>query len=145
MFADSLSDSVGERLKIERKRLGLTQAAFGKKIGVGRIAVLRNELGDRCPDANYLLACQKIGVNVMYVLNGRTVARLDFARMEYSIKALLEMLRDLDSNVDVKTLTAAVIQFYESSSDSNFEQKQLHRNISMEPGVFTSEENDGRF
>lgn len=124
MFVDLLKESLGSRLKKERKRLGLTQAGFASKIGVGRIAVLRNELGERCPDANYLLSCQKIGVNIFYVLNGELEDRLDFARMESSIKLLLEMLRDLDGEVDVKTLTSALIQFYLSSSKSNFENKR---------------------
>jgi transcriptional regulator with XRE-family HTH domain len=114
--------SLGARLKKERKRLGLTQAQFASKVGVGRLNVMRNELGERCPDADYLLSCQKIGVNIFFVLNGSTEEKLDFARMESSVKFLLEILRDLDDNVDVKTLTSAVIQFYSSTSKDGLEQ-----------------------
>lgn len=145
MLVVKLNESLGSRLKKERKRLGMTQAAFAKKIGASRLAVLRNEIGERCPDANYLLACQEIGVNVLYVLNGVTNIRLDFVRMEYSIRALLEILRDLDSNVDVKTLTAAAIQFYETSPCSSFEQSQLHRENSLEISALTSERKNEHF
>ncbi len=127
MLGLNLTESLGSRLKKERKRLGMTQVDFGKKIGVNRLAVLRNELGERCPDANYLLACQEIGVDVFYVLNGVKNVRLEFSKMEYSIRALLEILRDLDGEVDVKTLTAAVIQFYNTAPSLSSDQEQLNR------------------
>ncbi|WP_298150838.1 helix-turn-helix transcriptional regulator [Flavobacterium sp.] len=108
--------TLGERLRIERKRLGFTQANFASKVGSNRIAVLRYELGERCPDANFLLSCQSIGVNIFYVLNGEFEPRLDFERTELSVKFLIGVLKNIDKEIDTTTLTASFIQYYLSSN-----------------------------
>lgn len=62
--------SIGERLKEERERLGLSQLAFGELGGVKKLAQLNYEKGDRFPDAQYLAALAKFGVDVQYVVTG---------------------------------------------------------------------------
>ncbi len=61
----------GERLKSERKRLGLNQEAFGMLCGVKLIAQSNYESGKRSPDANYLQKAHQAGVDVGYLLTGQ--------------------------------------------------------------------------
>ncbi|CAG2152588.1 helix-turn-helix domain-containing protein [Ralstonia mannitolilytica] len=64
---------IAERLREERKRLGLTQERFGAEGGVGKLAQLNYEKGERSPDAAYLSAVALLGVDVSYVLTGERV------------------------------------------------------------------------
>lgn len=67
-------DTLGDRLKEERERLGLSQAALGEACGVQRRAQINYEKGERAPDALYLAAFDRAGGDVMYVLTGRKTA-----------------------------------------------------------------------
>lgn len=59
-----------ERLKEERKRLGLNQTDFAALANVGQIAQVNYENGKRNPDSKYLQAIAKAGVDVQYILTG---------------------------------------------------------------------------
>lgn len=61
---------IGERLREERERLGLSQGAFGELGGVKANAQGNYEKGERYPDAAYLLAVFQHGVDVLYVVTG---------------------------------------------------------------------------
>jgi transcriptional regulator with XRE-family HTH domain len=63
--------TIGGRLRLERERLGMTQAELARLGGVGRQTQWRFEEGSRTPDADYLARISKAGVNVLYVLNGK--------------------------------------------------------------------------
>jgi transcriptional regulator with XRE-family HTH domain len=64
---------IGDRLREERERLGLSQAAFGDIGGVKANAQGNYEKGDRFPDASYLAAVAIKGVDVLYVVTGNRV------------------------------------------------------------------------
>lgn len=64
-------NTLEERLVEERKRFGLSQAAFGEAGGVQKRAQINYEHGERRPDAAYLERLAGIGVDVLYVLTGR--------------------------------------------------------------------------
>lgn len=59
-----------DRLKEERKRLGMNQTEFGSVAGVKKDAQLNYESGARAPDTNYLAAIATVGVDVAYLLTG---------------------------------------------------------------------------
>ncbi|TLX52867.1 transcriptional regulator [Stutzerimonas nosocomialis] len=61
---------LGERLREERKRLGLSQADFGALGGVKANAQGKYESDERSPDAAYLNGIMAAGVDVLYVLTG---------------------------------------------------------------------------
>lgn len=61
---------LGERLREERQRLGMSQAELGLAGGVQKQAQLKYEKGERSPDASYLEAIARAGVDVLYVLTG---------------------------------------------------------------------------
>ncbi|MGL4486488.1 MAG: XRE family transcriptional regulator [Yersinia sp. (in: enterobacteria)] len=65
-----MQSNIGERLRKERERLGLSQLAFGELGGVKKLAQLNYEKGDRYPDAQYLAALARFGVDVQYVVTG---------------------------------------------------------------------------
>ena len=60
----------GERLRQERKRLGLTQDELAEQGGVKKGAQFNYENGVRNPDVDYLLAIAAIGVDTQYLLHG---------------------------------------------------------------------------
>lgn len=58
------------RLKSERKRLGLNQTDLAKIGGVKQLAQSNYETGKRSPDASYLSAVAKSGVDIQFVVTG---------------------------------------------------------------------------
>ncbi|MCA8414381.1 helix-turn-helix domain-containing protein [Burkholderia multivorans] len=62
--------SIGARLKEERLRIGLSQAEIAALGGLSNKTQLSYESDTRSPDANYLAALAKIGVDVLYVITG---------------------------------------------------------------------------
>ena len=65
--------TIGERLKEERSRLGLSQTDLGAAGGVGKTTQINYEKGTGTPDAKYLAAVEALGVDVLYVVTGRRV------------------------------------------------------------------------
>ena len=63
--------SIGDRLKEERLRLGMTQPVMGETGGVTKKSQMLYESGERFPDARYLAAIEAIGADVIYVLTGQ--------------------------------------------------------------------------
>jgi transcriptional regulator with XRE-family HTH domain len=63
MFVD-----IGQRLREERERLGLSQAAMATSTEVDRKTQLNYESGEREPKAEYLARAAKLGVDVQYVV-----------------------------------------------------------------------------
>lgn len=62
--------TIGSRLKSQREKLGLSQAEFSGKAGVTARSQRNYEAGTRVPDAEYLIAVSKIGVDLVRVLHG---------------------------------------------------------------------------
>lgn len=67
-------DVFGERLKAERKRLGLKSMELAQIGNVGAVAQSNYERGKRHPDSVYLAAIAAVGVDVQYVLTGQRSA-----------------------------------------------------------------------
>ena len=65
-----MQTSTGERLKEERVRLGLSQAALGEIGGVRKQSQLNYEKGERNPDSTYLSAIAKFGADIQYIVTG---------------------------------------------------------------------------
>lgn len=78
------------RLREERNRLGFTQDDFAKSCGVGRRAQASYEAGERVPDADYLIAAIKIGVDTRYLLSGFKADASEIS--DYSVEAIFRSL-----------------------------------------------------
>ncbi|NTY35655.1 helix-turn-helix domain-containing protein [Burkholderia diffusa] len=66
---------IGARLKEERMRIGLSQAEIAALGGLSNKTQLGYESDVRSPDANYLAALAKVGVDVQYVITGERAAQ----------------------------------------------------------------------
>lgn len=64
------TESFGARIRAERLSLGFSQAAFAKELGIHRNTQGNYESSEREPDAAYLAAASKAGVDIGYVLRG---------------------------------------------------------------------------
>uniref|UniRef100_UPI0035C6E68E helix-turn-helix domain-containing protein n=1 Tax=Serratia quinivorans TaxID=137545 RepID=UPI0035C6E68E len=61
---------IGVRLREERERLSLSQAALGEIGGIKKLAQLKYEQGARAPDAVYLALIARVGIDVQYIVTG---------------------------------------------------------------------------
>lgn len=75
---------VASRLLEERERLGLTQADFARRGGVGRTTQINYEAGQTSPPASYLLQLAAHGLDVVYVLTGSRAATVGALNAEES-------------------------------------------------------------
>lgn len=83
----------GARLKHERVRLGFTQVDFGAIGGVQRRAQLFYEQDERYPDASYLAALARVGVDIQYVITG-VVSGSALSDQEAALITLFRSLND---------------------------------------------------
>jgi len=82
------TDRFSERLREERKRLGLSQAVLAQLGGVRARAQGNYENGERSPDAEYLSRIARAGVDVHYVITGQRVASGGALREEVDMELL---------------------------------------------------------
>lgn len=63
---------MNERIKLLRNTLGLSQEAFGEKIGVTKASVSRLEKGERNPSEQTVKSiCREFNVNYAWLLEGK--------------------------------------------------------------------------
>uniref|UniRef100_T1HRW2 HTH cro/C1-type domain-containing protein n=2 Tax=cellular organisms TaxID=131567 RepID=T1HRW2_RHOPR len=78
-------EGVGDRLKSERLRLGLSQEIFAERCGVKKLTQYNYEKSERHPDAAYLVSAKALGVDVNYLITGERsdeASALDVVRDE---------------------------------------------------------------
>lgn len=113
--------NAGERIKGERTRLGYTQAAFAKACGVHRNTQIKYESGEREPDTSYLAAIAQIGVDVGYVLTGKSEAqeRQAVIRVLALVQENLKLTKHDSELESICRLSLKDVQELWSLSDSN--------------------------
>lgn len=92
---------LGERLKEERVRLGLSQSAFATRLGIHRNTQIKYESGAREPDSSYLEAIGQAGVDVSYVMGHSKWTpdqKLNAALYSYKVGATGEPATDILGN-----------------------------------------------
>ena len=88
---------IGERIAEERKRIGLSQAAFAERVGVSFSSQRRYENGTRTPDTQYLSALVDAGVDMDFVFSGkRDIPERWEARANGRILANISLALQLD-------------------------------------------------
>ena len=65
-----IADTVGGRLRLERKRLGLTQAALAAELGLHRLTQANYESGSTEPPASYLRSLRRLGMDDVFIQSG---------------------------------------------------------------------------
>ena len=119
--------TIGDRLREERLRLGLSQAALGEKLGITSKTQVRYEAGDRSPDGEYLASIGALGADVLYVITGQHQCR--GIGEETVWKAVLDAvtLLSLDKKVDAEQLARAVAMLAMREASSVPEKPQPQR------------------
>lgn len=69
-FSNDVAADFPERLRIERKRLGLSQEAFGALGNVSKSAQYQYEAARNWPTGEYLESLRKNNVDVAYIVSG---------------------------------------------------------------------------
>lgn len=77
------TQKVGDRLRILRKNLGLTQKEFATKIGKSEMSVVFWERGSNFPKRSQLLVCDTFGVNPEWLETGEGVMAQGNAQYKY--------------------------------------------------------------
>lgn len=67
---------IGQRLKEERRRLGLSQEDFSAAGGIRRSTLYQYERGDRRPSLDFLLKTASVGVDLNFIIFGKRNVRL---------------------------------------------------------------------
>ena len=65
---DKETGIIGPKLRLQREHLHLTQAQIAEKLGITARTQRNYEMGTRVPDADYLVAASKIGIDLSEVL-----------------------------------------------------------------------------
>lgn len=92
--------TLGDRLREEREKLGMSQSTFGELAGVTKASQINYEKGVRHPDSSYLLAAGKAGADVCYLLTGKHTIT------EEKINAELRYLADAFEAIDTALFEA---------------------------------------
>lgn len=97
--------SLGQRIKEERERLGLSQELFAKQLGISRSTQARYENGVTQPSAEYINAAHQAGADIDYLSSGRRGGMLNGVMVEdlsayYLLVAICDVL-----NLDDKALS----------------------------------------
>ncbi|MDR6357399.1 transcriptional regulator with XRE-family HTH domain [Pseudomonas psychrotolerans] len=86
---------IGDRLRLERLRLGMNQADFAALAGVTKTSQFNYEKGDRSPDANYLAALRPHGVDIHFVVTGEALPVTESALSSLEAELLGYFPRDV--------------------------------------------------
>lgn len=113
------NDGFSDRLRSERKRLGLNQADFASLGGVATPSQVRYETGSNSPKLDYLARLAVNGVDVLYVL---TAERNAAAAVDPNASELLTLFHALPHNM--KRVAVALLQALRDESETD---RTLHQ------------------
>lgn len=86
---------IGENIKTERERLGLTQSQLAASLGITGKTQGLYERGQRSPSAEYLSAFAAIGGDVLFVITGERLQTDSPAAVPQGVDA--EMLENISA------------------------------------------------
>jgi transcriptional regulator with XRE-family HTH domain len=121
---------IGERLKKERERLGISQTALGELASVGRKTQFNYETGERSPDAQYLAAIAAAGVDVRYVVTGERDRAQELAPDEMRLVALFRLAEESVRKAVLAALAAGDIPGKRRGPN----QSQASNQVNVAPG-----------
>lgn len=108
-----MESNVGARLREERTRLHLSQAAFADVAGVTKTTQGNYETNKRSPDATYLATIAASGVDVQYVVTGQraTDSGVAIDAVKSAVEKAFTMVSAADMTVTPAQLAAMVVAF----------------------------------
>ncbi len=109
---------IGDRLRQERERLGLTQDEFSAAAGSKRRTLVDWEKGVSSPTAVQLAALRTAGVDVTYVITGEHQGHgIGEQAVHQAVLDAVDLL-SLDKKVDARQLAKAVVKLCARQSAS---------------------------
>lgn len=122
-------NNIGERLREERERLGLTQAEFGEIGGVKKLAQFNYEKNERRPSASYFdnLRTNQL-IDVGYILNGW---RDNDQRRQYMAESLVNALISIGLDIDPEAFSPAIDKAYDIDAAGTAEDESIDPVISL--------------
>lgn len=78
-------EGIGHRLQLDRKRLGLSQTEMGDVTGVSRAAQAGYEGGRSSPDVLYAMKASAAGIDLDYVLTGKTSLEASIDKFDWTL------------------------------------------------------------
>lgn len=90
-----INKAIGDRIRLERQRLGMTQQAFTAIAGMTRKSAIRWESGETLPDLKALAALRKVGVDINYLATGEQSAAPAKSDLEVMLRVAARELIDL--------------------------------------------------
>ncbi|WP_099360539.1 helix-turn-helix domain-containing protein [Aeromonas dhakensis] len=106
---------IADRLKSERKRLGLTQESLAELAGIKRITLQSWERGLSSPPAIALSALGSVGMDVLFVLSGeRQQTGIGEAAVHQAVLDAVDLL-SLEDKVNAAQLAKAVVKLIAKS------------------------------
>lgn len=96
--------SIGERLRVERKRLNFSQQEFGSIGGVTRNSQAKYERGETVPDVNYLEKIGEVGADLFYLMTGDRIddqPEADPEQFEQLLNDCVDILFDVQKELGI--------------------------------------------
>jgi transcriptional regulator with XRE-family HTH domain len=78
-------ECIGYRLQLDRRRLGLSQTEMGEVTGVSRAAQAGYEGGRSTPDVLYALKASAAGVDLDFLLTGKTSLEASIDKFDWTL------------------------------------------------------------
>jgi transcriptional regulator with XRE-family HTH domain len=103
-----LSQMIGERLQLERKRLGMTQEQFAAQLDVSKRTQAAYEAGGSEPGVQYLLKAGELGLDIGFVLTGQPTPGA-VETLSATEQRLIEQLRSLNTDDQGAVLRVAEV------------------------------------
>lgn len=116
-YIGSSLTTFGNRLKSERTRLAMSQTTLASIGGVGKTTQINYEKGLRSPDATYLAAVAKAGVDILYVVTGRStvqpvVSPIDASQMALIVERLESIAQSAGKFWPTRQLVGTAVEVY---------------------------------
>jgi len=111
--------TIGERIRLQRERIGLSQAQLAEQAGITARSQRNYEAGVRVPNAEYLAALPPLGIDVNYVLNGNVNG--NYARDWRSAGSTLLTVISMCFGISIETIDEIVDKALVNVEDGGFD------------------------
>ena len=114
---------IGERLKEERKRLGLSQVRLCELMGISRKTLFSYETGKRSPTAIFLAALYHYQFDVEYILNGhsKNLATPGIGDIRHAAETVWQMVTSTGITISAQQFSQMLVTLLEDSADKTSE------------------------
>lgn len=112
-----IAGTVGGRLRLERKRLGLTQAALAAELGLHRLTQMNYESGSTEPPASYLRSLRRLGMDDVFIQSG-VRAEPSHVQSNLAERLLLELCVALQ--IPMETVNATILALSKGGVHAEF-------------------------